>query len=279
VLKIYPEIILSAIRTKKPVGGVRLYCLFKAANTSGNGNMRAVTFKDYCRKSGVKKSRYNRWLRYALNMGILSRTGETLSAISWGKAAVRCGIQKPLQIACDMPAERIVEARWAAWVWAAYLLLHKDRPISRNALEELTGVPDSTQRRYEVQAGVVNQANYADYGFPDQDPDNAIAEEGNGYFWYHGRMKKRLPNTRIVKGVFRCSRGRMKKYNRAILQALSLWGGGHKINKLYHHTLRSLKRTLRSVRKDNQDHKTRADVVFLHAADHQGVGLWGAVPC
>lgn len=300
-MKFYPELILAVMRSNEPTGGVRLFCVAKHYD-NGNGNIPVDEFKAYAKRYlGIGKSRFNRWLRDALRLGIVKRSGNVLALVSWGQAAVRVGVTSPLNNAVEMGVTKIVNDGWAAWVWAAYLKRHENKhvelsvlekltgvpeqhykPITRATLEELTGIPERTQRAYESQAGVENHANYGDFGFPDENPDEAIAEETNGYFWYAGRIKKRLGNSRIVNGVEACKRGRTAQHNRIIWAALSLWDSSQTKNRLYFYGPRkaqALKDAMRKIRKSNQPIIERPNVLFLHVGERLGVNLWAAKPC
>jgi len=281
-MRFYPELVLTAMRSSKYVGGVRLYCVAKHYD-HGNGHFPVDKFKAYCKRYlGIPKARFNRWMREAVQIGIIRRSGNVLMLLSWGKAAVACGVTNPLAKPVEMGVTKLSSEGWAAWVWAAYLKRHENKPIARATLERLTGVPERTQRHYEAEAGVENQGNYGDFGFPDQDPDQAITEETNGYFWHAGRIKKRLGNSRIIENVETCGRGRTAKHNRVIAAASSLWGGSQHKNRLYFygpHKAEALKKALRLMRKSDQPYNTRPDVLFLHVGDALGVHLWGAIPC
>jgi len=281
-MKFFPEVVLAAMHSRKPVGGVRLFCIAKHYD-NGNGNIPIDEFKAYCKRYlGIPKARFNRWKREALQLGIIEHSGNIYVLSSWGNAAVMVGVTNTLAKPVEMGVTKISGSGWAAWIWAAYLKRYEGKPISRITLEKLTGVPERTQRMYEAQAGVENHANYGDYGFPDASPDEAITEETNGYFWYHGRTKKRLPNSRIVSGVETCKRGRTAQHNRVIWAALSLWGSSQTKNRLYFHgphKAQALKDALRKMRRSNQPHNERPNVLFLHVGDTLGVNLWGAIPC
>jgi len=281
-MKFYPELILAVMRSSQPTGGVRLFCVAKHYD-NGNGNIPVDEFKAYCKRYfGIGKSRFNRWKREAVQLGIVKRSGNVLSLLSWGKAAVAVGVENPLSLPVEVNVSKITSEGWAAWVWAAYLKRHENKPISRATLEKLTGIPKRTQRAYEAEANVINHANYGDFGFPDKNPTEAITEETNGWFWYAGRIKKRLGNSRIVNDVEVCKRGRTKKYNHSIWAALSLWGSSQPKNRLYFHgphKAEALKRALRMMRKSNQPYNERPNHVYLHVGDCLGVSLWGAVSC
>jgi spore cortex formation protein SpoVR/YcgB (stage V sporulation) len=194
---------------------------------------------------------------------------------SWGKAAVVVGVTNPLRNPIEIGVTKITNEGWAAWVWAAYLKRHENKPIARATLERLTGVPERTQRAYETEVGVENQANYA----TEKEP---IAEERDGYFWYYGQPKKRLGNSRIIHGVERCKRGRTKEHNREIWAASSLWDGSTQKNRLYFygpHKAQALNKTLRLMRKSNQPHHARPNMLYMHVCNALGVGLWEALLC
>ena len=300
-MKFYPELVLAVMRSNKPTGGVRLFCVAKHFD-NGNGHIPVDEFKAYTKRYlGIGKSRFNRWMREAVQLGIVKRSANVLTLSSWGKAAVAVGVTNPLGNPVEMGVTKIVNDGWSAWVWAAYLKRHESnheeittlekltgvpeqqhKPVTRATLERLTGVPERTQRHYEAEAGVENQANYADFGFPDKNPNEAITEETNGYFWYAGRVKKRMGNSRVISGVERCKRGRTKKHNRELWAALSLWGSSTQKNRLYYYGPRkakALKNALRKIRKSNQPQNTRPHTLFLHVGDNLGVHLWGARLC
>jgi len=280
-MKFYPELVLAAMHSNKPVGGIRLFCIAKHRD-NGNGHIPIDELKAYSKRYlGIPKARYNRWLREALQLGIMKRVGGVYALSSWGNAAAILGVES-LHNPVEMGITKIANDGWAAWVWAAYMKRHENKPIARATLEKLTGVPERTQRAYEAEAGVENHANYGDFGFPENNPDEAITEEANGYFWYYGRTKKRLPNSRIINGVERCRRGRTAQHNRTIWAALSLWDSSQPKNRLYFHgphKAQALKKTLRVMRKSNQPHNERPNVLYMHSCNVLGIGLWGALPC
>ena len=281
-MKFYPELILAVMRSNRPTGGVRLFYVAKNYD-NGNGFIPVEEFKEYAKRYlGIQKGRFNRWLREAVQLGIIKRSANVLTLVSWGKAAVMVGVEGSLANAVEMGVTKITGEGWAAWVWAAYLKRHENKPIARSTLERITGVPERTQRAYEAETNVVNQANYGDFGFPDESPDEAITEETAGYFWYAGRIKKRLGNSRVISGVETCKRGRTKKHNQTIWAALSLWGSSQPKNRLYFHgpdKHKALKNAMRKMRKSNQPYNERPNVLFLHVGDALGVHLWGAIPC
>lgn len=274
-MKFYPELVLAVMRSNKPTGGVRLYCVAKHYD-NGNGHIPVDEFKAYSKRYlGIGKSRFNRWMREALSLGIVKRSGNILTLSSWGKAAVAVGVKDPLRSPVEVGVTKITGEGWAAWVWAAYIKRHEGKPIARATLERLTGVPARTQVRYEAEAGVENKANYA----TEKEP---IAKEGNGYFWYYVQPKKRLGNTRTISGVETCKSGRTKKHNREIWGALSLWDSSTHHNRLYFfgpHKAQELKNAMRLMRKSNELYHTRPNTVYLHHEDALGVGLWEALPC
>ena len=280
-MKFYPELVLAVMRSNKPTGGIRLFCVAKHYD-NGNGHIPVDEFKAYAKRYlGIPKARFNRWLRDAQRMGIIKRSANVLTLSSWGNAAVAVGVER-LAGPVEMGVTKMANDGWAAWVWAAYLKHHENKPICRATLERLTGVPERTQRAYEAEVNVVNKSNYADFGFPENNPDDAITEETNGHFWYAGRIKKRLGNSRVVSGVETCGRGRTAQHNRTIWAALSLWDSSQPKNRLYFygpHKAQALKNAMRKMRKSNQPHNERPNVVYFHLEERLGVGLWEALPC
>jgi len=274
-VKFYPEIVLAAMNKNNGVGGVRLFCIAKHYD-NGSGFIPNDEFKAYAKRYlGIPAARFNRWLRDAQRIGIIKRSGNVLTLRSWGKAAVAVGVEgfaNPV----EMGVTKISSEGWAAWVWAAYLKRHEGKPIARSTMERLTGVPERTQRHYEAEAGVKNQANYAMEAEP-------IAKEEDGYFWHYGQPRKRLGNSRVISGVERCKRGRTKKHNSEIWAASSLWGGSQpNRQRLYFdgpNRMQALKKALRAMRKSNQPANQRPNELFIHSGNALGVALWAVYQC
>jgi hypothetical protein len=282
-MKFFPELVLSAMRNGGPAGGVRLYCIAKHRD-NGNGHLPIDEFKAYTKRYlGIPKARFNRWLRDALRLGIIKRSANVYSLASWGNAAVALGVTG-LQTPVEMGVTKMANDGWAAWVWAAYLKRHENKPIARATLRKLTGIPERTQRMYEAEAGVENMANYANYGPPERNPDEAITEETNGWFWYYGQQKKRMPNSRTVREIERSKRGRTAKHNSFIRAALSKkWGSSQtEKQRIYFHgpnKKRAVNRTLAAMRKTERAHARWFEAFYLHSCDVMNVGLWEAMPC
>ena len=59
-----------------------------------------------------------------------------------------------------MPVDVLVMTGWRAYLWAAFLATFNGRPVTRKTLEELTGMPKTTQRRFEEETGVAREQNY-----------------------------------------------------------------------------------------------------------------------
>ena len=217
-IRLYPEILLRAANNNKPVGAFRLYVIAKSFD-HGSGFIPAKQFRQYLASLGIARPTFYRWIDQALALGIIEYNGKTYRLAAWEIAAIRAGCPE-LMRPVTMPLGWLIGKGWMGRVWSAWLK-HFEGPKARATLEALTGCPARTQRHYEAQAGVYNQANYADLGDPASDPGNAWAHDPeNGVYSRGGRMRKRLPNTRLLpEGITLAPKGRTKQRNRK-LQAL-----------------------------------------------------------
>ena len=281
-MKIYPEIILKAMSNNKPVGGVKLWILAKHYD-NGNGFIPARDFKHYLKRTlGIPRGRYDRWIRQAERLGLISYENGVYRLISLSKAAAIIGVThlaQPLEIG----VRRFVNAGWAAWVWAAYIKHHEGKPISRKTLKALTGIPERTQRDYERIAGVKNKGNYANLGNPAKDPQNAIAiDRERGIYGKAGQTRQRLPNSRTIpEEIKKAKKGRTSKANRELNALLNKPSSSNQqsCERLYFTDYGKLKKANRASRKANQDHNTRPDNRYLYLKTLKGVAIWEGVPC
>lgn len=81
----------------------------------------------------------------------------------------------------------------------------RNGPLARSTKEQSTGVPESTQRRYDKYATELVQQCFAEVK---EDPNgNGVARVGEGYFiGRDGRQMRRLADYRVPKGHIRASK-------------------------------------------------------------------------
>lgn len=258
-VKIWPIVALCAIRNRMS-GAFRLWTFSRYLDHTGSGTVAQPDLFTYISHLGIQRRSLNRWLDSALKFGILRRVYRRRSKIvvftlaGLSQAAITFGctqIGKPVSI----PANLIVGKGWRAWIWAAFLTLFKERPISRGKMCELTGVPEQTQRNYEHSIGITVIENFA---VTDTSADhlNGVREFNRPYaFLFKDRYSNgeviayQLPNTYLPSKILKLMpKGRSRK-NQKILNAASFFverDQSIKTQRLYHDTSKSVKSTLRN---------------------------------
>lgn len=280
-MKIYPEIILKASNANKPVGAFRVWFIAKDYDT-GNSNIPAKAFRHHLRSLGIDRATFYRWIRQAIELGLLSyhktpQGVKVYSLTSWERGAALGGVTSLLK-PVNVPLERFTNKGWLSWVWACYLKHFEGKLISRATLKKLSGVPERTQQGYERQAWVTSKAHFANYGDPSRDPEHAITIDGKrGIYGKAGMTRRRLPDSRTVEGVKMGSRGRTKKANKKIAALLLMRCSSQKhFERLYCETYQQLKKANRAKKSDV---KTQPDHRYLFITATLGLGVWEAIPC
>jgi len=270
MIKLYPEIIFTAMNNNLSTGGFRLWFLAKDFDPGGSGMLPAKKFRKHLARLGVKRPTFYRWLDEAKSLGLIEQLGPYYRVSAWGKGAQAAGLGH-LKKTAYVPRESFIKKGWLSVVWDAYRLLF-GKTISRATLEQETGVPARSQRHYESQTGGKKVQNYADMGDPKKDPKNAVAidEEKGVYGRKNGHVGKRLPDTYIPEGVLLAAKGRTKKVNQYLRScdhegSLPLM---EIIQRLYCETDKQLKAALGMNRK--HDHEYQVDEVFKLVAHVRG---------
>jgi hypothetical protein len=268
-VKLYPEIVLHALNKNKPVGGVRLWFLAKEFDR-GNGHIPSKDFRYWLMDLGVPRSTIYRWVDQALELGLITQGEGVYKLVSWGRGAAMVGVphlSKPVKIELD----KFVNKGWLNWVWACYVERYKT--VSRETLETLTGTPPRTQLERERKAGVKKTKNYARFGNPEKDPQNAVyPDKEKGYKGKYGEVVRQLPNTyQSHDEIEFLPVGRTKKANKEI-NALCLCGAAAETrDRLYCETYQQFKKATRSPRNPQND------LIYLKVGNHNGVVLWSGV--
>ena len=249
-MRIYPDLIFSAEQNQLSVSAFRVWILGKGFCRAG-GTVPVRAFKDYLEGLGVKRSTYFRWIKSALELGLLIPEGGSSKRpayyrlASWLDGARLAGVQR-LSCPIEMPVEKLLTTSWKAEVWAGRLLqvrnrttveakIYKDqsgqaqlekvvkqaKPISRRTLEAVSGVKRRTQQNREKKAQVKQQSNvlvhqekrggFLPYGSIDEQPELMVTSGGT--------VIEQLPNSREVSPDFQrvSSRSGTKKRNKALL--------------------------------------------------------------
>jgi hypothetical protein len=140
-------------------------------------------------------------------------------------AAQKIGCTNVGRYPVRIPAHVLVENGWHSWIWISNIATHKGKPISRPKLREMTGVPESTQRKYEKSIPIEHRPNYI---ISDQTIDHLpiIREYLYSYafsFWDNDNKRwvvaRRGPDSRDSSKFVDClNRGRSKKINKKLNQ-------------------------------------------------------------
>jgi len=277
-VKIIPELILKASANSKPLGAFRLWFLAKDYDRGGSGFIPAKKFRQHIRVLGIARPTFYRWLDQAFELGLMEHQGSVYELISWERAAALAGVEgflKPVHIDLD----RFISRGWLAIVWGAYRKHFEGRLIARSTLERLSGVPERTQREYEGQISVKRTANFANYGDPSKDPDNALVIDAKrGIYGRAGMTRGRLPDKVAVieGGIELANSGRTKKANRALRALCNMRGSSQNPERLYFESYQQFKRATRGKQRDG-DAKDRPDHRYLFITDSLGVGVWDAI--
>jgi hypothetical protein len=198
----------------------------------------------------------------------------------------------------DLPTAPLLDGIQAtkAHFYAAWHSGRRDAsPMTRETIEQLTGIPPSTQRLYEDVAGIGTQQNYEIVDEYTPELLRATAWEHGGAFRYvdwQGKVGKRqtayvarrLPNS-FGAAHEAAAKGRQKKINRAIDLVDSRGRGtGRDVDRLYYQDAAA---AAKAYGKDSShdvyfEHEQALDRTAARPSKLRGVMLWGRlspIPC
>lgn len=280
MIKVFPEVIFTAIRHNRPAGAFRLWFIAKHYD-NGNGFIPAKEFRHYVNAQGVNDKTYYRWLDQAIELGLINRVSgdkPVYQLAAWEVGAVIAGVKNDLLKAAKVPLNKFVAKGWLAVIWAGYLKHFEGKPISRATLESLTGVPARTQLSYETKAGVRSKANYASYGLLPKSIEQAlefvpIVYSPGHYVTESGELRRRLPDTRTAPNEINLANaGRLKRIN----QALYKEGSSQTIYRIYTDSAKQSKRAQRRIRRS--DERERPYYIYEKMSKLKGMGIYAALP-
>ena len=279
-VKIIPQVFFSAKENGLPQSPFRLYFMAKAFD-QGTGHVPKDSFKDFMKGMGISNTSFYRDLGETLEWGLICESknengDKVLHLAKWETVVEVAGVSKWIECWVLIPIEQLSCKGWISIVWASYLKNFEGRLISRQTLEEKTGVPRRTQINREGQAGVKNFSNYANFGKPEDNPELTMRLHGQpGIYYKHGFVRTRLPNRRVVSEKIKlANKGRLRNIRRA---SNIMVGSQGQYEKLYCDDYAELRNAQRKERKNNIAAKERKDVVFLKTADVAGRGVYEAI--
>jgi hypothetical protein len=206
-VKLYPDIGLAMLREEQTAAG-RLWLLLRGLDEDGQGWLHTETVRELLTKKSSDTYLCGwRQLRNLLREGdgtYWTRDAERIWLRSAGKVALSLGVGRLTGQPVMLPLEALVNGigRFRAELYAAF---HSSRtktapdgteqaaPIARETLTELSGVGETTQRRYEEETAVHVRFNYA-IG------NRATPEEIEDKAWQHGNAVFTLEDTRGQQG-------------------------------------------------------------------------------
>jgi hypothetical protein len=216
-MKIFPSLALAALKANSG-GAWRVWEFARSIDRQGSGAIYEADLRNHCNELKVNGGTYKRWLKQAIDLGLfisVSRGRLVLIGIKTACLILECKRVDTRRV--EIPNNKLVGKGWRAWIWAAYEMEFKGRPISRKTQYQLTGKHPETQRRYDNAAGVIRKANYAkgklsaDYLASIQEFDRRAAPfVMDGVVWW------RLPDARFSKKIKLAGKGMSGKINKTL---------------------------------------------------------------
>ena len=198
-IKLYPDVALGMLRQEKAAAG-RIWLLLRHLDEAGRGWIEIDAARErLTRKDSPWRVCGRRQLRNLLNAGediFWTRRNGRIWLKSAAKTAQALGVtrlqNRPVALPVSTLLGTIGEVR--AHLYASFHSGRTDAPISRAALEEISGMQRRTQRRYERTARVRRRRNFA-IGGP------AAGEKGEERAWRQGNAAFQLKDYQGKQGA------------------------------------------------------------------------------
>jgi hypothetical protein len=280
-------------------GAWQAWTLAKSLDKPGQGAIPLADLQVLAMEIGIFPKTWRRWLAAARRLTLIHDRGSTPGWIvlaSHHVAAVLLGCDYIGTRPASIRAGYLVGKGWRDYVWAAYEATHGGRLISRSKMEQLTGVPISTQRYHDNKAGVDRRPHYAISDRP-ADELEGLSEFGShkGVFKFYDKKRRRctiawrLPDSRTTSAAESLQRGRSKKISKAIKRlifqrengsfilerALSFDADNVHAWRIFHKTGVQLRATERKIAR--MDLQPGGDL-YLHWRTGKRCDLWHPVP-
>ncbi len=277
-VKIWPVVGLVAINGNSG-GAWRLWALCHALDSQGSGRALISDLLGWLAELGVGDRKRRRWIRAALELGLIRAGGDYyyLAGLAGGAVALGCmQIGAPAKVA----AVDLLRSGWRAVVWGAYIATLHGRPISQDKKYELTGVDPRTQRNYQASVPGGHRRNYARTNTPG---DHCAGLKDNGrpgaFVGRDGKIVDRLPDIRTTPGSVAqlANRDRSRKAQKKINFLFIVEREQDQILRLFHDTAKGVKAALRRIaRADLSPSESPGEVYELIRAG-RSVNLWRPV--
>jgi hypothetical protein len=292
-IKFWPLMAINANR--RGMGGAcRAYILAKSLDLTGLGSIVYSDLADLATQLKIQPKTWHRWVKRAYRLGLfVDRSRMVLAGYKVAAEIFGCdsvGV-RPASISIG----HLVSDGWIAYIWSAYEQTFNQRPISRDKLNRLTGIPERTQRRWDRRAGVERRPNYnVSKHTADELPGVMEFTEHKGAFVFTDKSGKnprtawRLPDIRTATAADSLKRGRSRKINKAIahdetLSGLSLLGRASSYDdphaeysgRIFHDTTAQIKNTEKKLQEGN-NHRPNEIYKLQKIGDRSN--LWGDHP-
>lgn len=264
----------------------------------GSGVVRADLLNQRASDLGIPVRRWAQWLQEAEAEGFLRRIDrrrrgeiETIYLLAGQVRVARIvGCRQTVGFPAEIEAELLLGRDCVHYIWAAFLTtLPGDELISRGWMRQETGVPETTQRRYEQDLKICTTSHYAvlkkaaDHldGIREYHVSHAIK------FRVHSERKiyvaYRLPDSRVVveDGVASLKRARTRYLNADLRAICGRVDAERTRCRRYFNTLQLAQAALRHMAQLAARDVPHADLPFVYAKRSDqycaGTMLWDVV--
>ena len=290
-LRIYPLILLAAIRTKQDIAA-RCWFIAKSLDPGGNGWVYKQALTDFLRKNNIGERQRRRWIAAALAAGLLFEDHE----IAYGTRPVyrllnfRTGAE--ILGAADksypalIPTRLLLRRSWHPYAWAGYLATKGPNPISQAQLAELTGLSVRVIKKY-TKLTPINDNKTVNYCQTDLDETHLTGMRENGrpsaFVGYKRKVYFRLPNSyRVPESLARRpskSASVKVKHSRGNSGTFSDILGGEKCEliRLFHKDEKSADKAKRKLAKDDRLPWNKPQELFIFKKGRKTHNVWAMV--
>jgi len=298
MVRVLPVLGIRAVR--EGLGGAfRAWTLMRHWDPAGSGAVNKKEIEPRAIACGLTKRRWRRWVKEAIQAGFIRPAyrqidGEqqTFYRLTGAvRVALSLGVERLGNYAAEIDISLFIRRDWRSSLWAAYVAtLDQENPTSREIMRLQTGVPETTQRRYEnaQRDVVIRTPNYAVTNTPAKNlegfRENCVP---HAFAYYDGEREVcayRLPDSRrvqspLVRGLDR--RGSNYRMNKQLRNALASWGQGTgrlASVRLFHNSYAGIRRAFNKMRCLDIQEKPyrRRDRLYerLPQKTHLGAQLW-----
>lgn len=267
----------------------------KTIKGKGSGAIPQAAFEAWLLGQGLKRRSYEQWRKKAIEIGLMEWDGDYLRLEKWGAAFAKLELQ-PLEItrAVYIPLKKLIRKRWAGYVWGAYLKRFDEKPIvkkvnkvidgrvkkvqidavlprqiiSRQRLEQLTGIATRTQIKLEKDAGIKHETHFSIDTKKEQKSYPTDKELGIHGFLYQGKHPAhRRPNGYMPGNeIQNANKGQLKKIRQGLKNCLFMDAEFIKFFRINHETLKALEKTRKRLREASIGGLKTPDVLYYRTS-------------